>query len=74
MERIVANDDMLSVRIITIWFNQLCGIGRGGKFTNRFTRGNRNGIWKKIRGIPGSFVWAGTTINWNRGEFKYGLP
>ena len=61
---------MYSVRIITILFNKLWGTGRSGKCTNIVSRGDKNGIWKRIRGIPGSFVWAVTIINRNVREIQ----
>ena len=31
--------------------------------TNKYSRGNINGKWKRFRGISGSFVQTGTIIN-----------
>ena len=42
----------------------------GGKSNKRFFRGDINGIWKWIRGILVSFVWAGTITNWNGREIQ----
>ena len=41
------------------------GIGRLGEITSRISGGNRNGSWKRIRGILGSFVPAGNIFNGN---------
>ena len=62
-ERVVTHDVMVSVRIITIQDNNLWGVRSGGQITNRFSRDNRNGSWKRIRGIAGYYVRAGTIIN-----------
>ena len=64
MARVVTHDGMLSVRIIRICFKKLWGIGKGGQRTNRFSRGNRNGSWKRIRGIPGFFRFGGDYHQW----------
>ena len=63
--RVVTNDGMVSVRIIIIQKNKLWGVRRGGKINSIVSRGNRNGIWKSIRGIVGSYFQAGTIINDN---------
>ena len=63
MDRVVTHDVMVSVRIIIIQYNNLWGVRRGGQRTNRVSGGDRNGIWKWIRGIAGYYVWAGTIIN-----------
>ena len=57
--RVVTHDGMFSVRIIVICFKKLLGIGRGVQLTNIVYRGNINVIWKRIRGIPGSFFSDG---------------
>ena len=67
-ERVVTHDGMLSVRIIRIQDKELWGVKRGGKRTSRVSRGNRNGSWKRMIGISGYFVRAGTIINGNRRE------
>ena len=64
-ERVITCDGMLSVRIVIIQDKNLWGVIRGGQLTNRVSRGNRNVIWKCIRGLSGYFVWAWTIINGN---------
>ena len=41
----------------------MCVVIRGGHSTNRFSRGNINGSWKRIRGIADYYVQDGTIIN-----------
>ena len=77
-ERVFTHDGMASVRIIRIQGKNLWGVIRDGQRTNRVSRGNINDIWKLIRDILGSFVWAGTITNghgrevqrWNK-TFKW---
>ena len=68
MKRVLIHYVMLSVRIIRIQDKELWGVKRGGKRTSRVSRGNRNGSWKRMIGISGYFVRAGTIINGNRRE------
>ena len=68
--RVVTNDGMVSVRIIIIQKNKLWGVRRGGQINSIVFRGNRNGIWKSIRGILGSYFQAGTIINGNNSYIK----
>ena len=68
--KVVTHDGMFSVRIIIIQDNDLWGFRRGGQCKNRVYRGNINGRWKQVRGISGSFVWAGNIINGNTREFQ----
>ena len=49
MERIVTHDGMASIMIIINWIKMLWVTGRGGQCTKIFSRGNRNGNWKRIR-------------------------
>ena len=63
ISRVSTHDGMLSVKIIRFFYRKLWGIGRGGQCTTRVSRGNRNGSWKWIRGIPEYFVRAGNIIN-----------
>ena len=72
--RFVTHDGMLSVRIIVIWFNKLWGIGRVVQHTNRFFGGDRNGIWKRVRGVPGYFGGWGLSSMGMVGRFKSRMP
>ena len=65
MSSVVTNNDMLSVRINIIQDKNLWGVRRGGQYNSIVFIGNRNVSWKRIRGISGSFVWAGTITNGN---------
>ena len=65
MDRVVFIPDIVRFRIIRILDKYLWGIIMGGQSTNRFFRGNRDGIWKDIRGISGSFICSGIIINVN---------
>ena len=56
--------NMNSIRIMIR--KEIWQIIRGGKITNRVFRRNRDGSWKQIWGISGSFVRAGSTINGDR--------
>ena len=62
-EMVVIHNGMMSVRVTIIQENNLWVFRRGGKCTNIFSRGNINASWKRVRGIVGSFVRAGTIIN-----------
>ena len=73
MERVVAHGGMLSVRTIRIKENNLWVIRRGGKHTNRVSRGNRNGSWKWIRGISVYFGGQGISSMLMGGRFIYVL-
>ena len=73
-ERVVTHNGMLGVRIIIIQDNNLWGVIRGGQSTNRFSRGNIDGIWKRVRSIEGCFVWTGTIINGHGREIQSFLP
>ena len=44
---------------LTISRKDIWQIRRGGKGTNRFFRGNRNGSWDQIWGIKGSLMQGG---------------
>ena len=70
MYRVVFIDGIVSVSIIKSWDSDLWGIRRGDQNNNRVLRGKRDGIWKKIRGISGSFIQAGTIINGNKREIQ----
>ena len=50
-------------------FNKLWGVRRAGQSNNIVFRVNINGIWKRIRGIPGFFL-EGTIINGNGREVQ----
>ena len=69
-ERIVTHNGMVSFMTIIIWFKTLWLIGRGGKRTNRVSRGNINGSFKRIRLILVSFWGAGTIINENERDIQ----
>ena len=70
MARVVTHDGMLSVRIIRTLHKQLWGIRRCIQHTNIVSIGKRNLIWKRIIGIPLSFVQAGTIVNGNGREIQ----
>ena len=61
---------MVRVMIIRSYDKELWIIRRGGQSTSRVFRGNIYGIWKQIRGIAGSLIWAGTIINENGREIQ----
>ena len=42
----------------------------GVQFTNRFFRGNIDGIYNNIKGVAGSFIWSVTIINGNGREIR----
>ena len=50
-DRFVSHYGIVSVRIIRSYENNLLWARRGDQSTNRFSRGNRNSIWKRIRGL-----------------------
>ena len=63
MDSVVTHGVMVIGRIIIIQYNNLWGVRRVGQRTNRVSVDNRNGIWKRIRGIADYYVWAGTIVN-----------
>ena len=69
-EFFVAHNGMTSVMIIIIWFKELWVIRGLGQLNNKFYRGKINWIWKRIRGITGSFVRAGAFIDGNGREIQ----
>ena len=62
-ESVVTHDGMASIIITIIQDNKFWGIRRSGQLNIAVSRGNRNGSWKRIRGIDGSFIQAGAIIN-----------
>ena len=71
---VVTRGGMASVIIIIIWFKKLWVIVRGGQRTKRVFRDIRNGSWKKIRDILGSFFGRGLSSMGMGGRFKSGVP
>ena len=63
-ERVVTHDGMASVIIIIIQDNNVWLFRSSAQLTNIVSRGNRNGSWKRIRGIAGYFVWGGDYHQW----------
>ena len=61
--RFVSHDYMVSVRSIQIQENNFWVVRKGGQSNNRVSIGNRDGIWKRIRGIEGYFVQSETITN-----------
>ena len=74
MDSVVTHDGILGVSIIRIYLKKSWGVVRGVQHTNRFSVGNRNGSWGRIRGMPGSFVRADTIISGNERDIKIWVP
>ena len=63
--RLICIHCMSMVRIIRRQDKESWQISRGVQSTTIFFRSNRDGSWKHIGGITGSFMWAGSIINGN---------
>ena len=61
--RLIFIHNMESIRVIRS--NYIWRIRRGGQSNKRTFRGNRDGSWDQIWGIPGSFMREGSIINDN---------